>query len=98
MIQNHVTVLPFLPSSHAYGVADITGGKDEPFVVQFVRSRNKTARLAVATGLHLGRSIEDCIRFGQASSAQNAMGLGSQAVVSSLEGTLAFMENTPTRG
>ncbi len=51
-----------------------------------------------ATGLHLGRSIEDCIRFGQASSAQNAMGLGSQAVVSSLEGTLAFMENTPTRG
>ena len=50
-----------------------------------------------ATGLHLGRSIEDCIRFGQASSAQNAMGLGSQAVVSSLEDTLAFMENTPTR-
>ena len=35
-------------------MADITGGKDEPFVVQFVRSRNKTARLAVATGLHLG--------------------------------------------
>jgi sugar/nucleoside kinase (ribokinase family) len=51
-----------------------------------------------ATGLHLGRSIEDCIRFGQASSAQNAMGLGSQAVITSLEGTLAFMENTPTRG
>ena len=47
-------MLPFLPSSHAYGVADITGGKDEPFIVQFVRSRNKTARLAVATGLHLG--------------------------------------------
>lgn len=50
-----------------------------------------------ATGLHLGRSIEDCIRFGQASSAQNAMGLGSQAVVSSLENTIAFMETTPTR-
>lgn len=50
-----------------------------------------------ATGLHLGRSIEDCIRFGQASSAQNAMGLGSQAVVSSLEKTIAFMEATPTR-
>lgn len=50
-----------------------------------------------ATGLHLGRSIEDCIRFGQASSAQNAMGLGSQAVVSSLENTIEFMENQPTR-
>ncbi len=50
-----------------------------------------------ATGLHLDRSIEDCIRFGQASSAQNAMGLGSQAVVSSLDATIAFMENTPTR-
>ncbi|MBO6882780.1 MAG: sugar kinase [Marivita sp.] len=50
-----------------------------------------------ATGLHLGRSIEDCIRFGQASSAQNAMGLGSQAVVSSLENTIAFMETTPIR-
>lgn len=50
-----------------------------------------------ATGLHLGRPIEDCICFGQASSAQNAMGLGSQAVISSLEGTIAFMENTPTR-
>lgn len=50
-----------------------------------------------ATGLHLGRSIEDCIRIGQASSAQNAMGLGSQAVVSSLESTLEFMESTPLR-
>ncbi|WP_439123800.1 carbohydrate kinase family protein [Marivita sp.] len=50
-----------------------------------------------ATGLHLDRSIEDCIRFGQASSAQNAMGLGSQAVLSSLENTIAFMETTPTR-
>ncbi len=50
-----------------------------------------------ATGLHLGRSIEECIRLGQASSAQNAMGLGSQAVVADLATTLAFMENTPTR-
>ncbi|MEL6962472.1 MAG: PfkB family carbohydrate kinase [Pseudomonadota bacterium] len=50
-----------------------------------------------ATGLHLNRSIEDCIRLGQASSAQNAMGLGSQAVVASLGQTLSFMESTPTR-
>ncbi|MEM8948185.1 MAG: PfkB family carbohydrate kinase [Pseudomonadota bacterium] len=50
-----------------------------------------------ATGLHLGMSIEDCIRLGQASSAQNAMGLGSQAVLSSLPSTLDFMEKTPTR-
>jgi sugar/nucleoside kinase (ribokinase family) len=50
-----------------------------------------------ATGLHLGRTIEDCIRFGQASSAQNATGLGSQAGVTSLEATLNFMEKTPTR-
>lgn len=50
-----------------------------------------------ATGLHLGRSLEDCIRIGQASSAQNAMGLGSQAVVSTLDATLRFMETTPTR-
>jgi len=50
-----------------------------------------------ATGLHLDRSIEDCIRLGQASSAQNAMGLGSQAVVRDLEATLAFMNDTPFR-
>ena len=50
-----------------------------------------------ATGLHLGMSTEDCVRLGQASSAQNAMGLGSQAVLSSLEATLDFMESTPTR-
>jgi sugar/nucleoside kinase (ribokinase family) len=50
-----------------------------------------------ATGLHLGRPIEECIRFGQAASAQNAMALGSQAVISSLEATIAFMNNTPTR-
>lgn len=50
-----------------------------------------------ATGLHLGRSLEDCVRLGQASSAQNAMGLGSQAVVSSLEATLRFMETTRSK-
>jgi len=51
-----------------------------------------------ATGLHLGRSIEDCIRLGQASSAQNAMGLGSQAVVKDLATTLSFMAKTRVRG
>ena len=50
-----------------------------------------------ATGLHLGKDLEACVQLGQASSAQNAMGLGSQAVVSSLEGTLKFIETTPTR-
>ena len=50
-----------------------------------------------ATGLHLGRGLEDCVRLGQASSAQNAMGLGSQAVVQDLAQTLKFMEATPTR-
>ena len=50
-----------------------------------------------ATGLHLGRSMEDCVRLGQASSAQNAMGLGSQAVVASLDKTLQFMEDTPLK-
>ena len=50
-----------------------------------------------ATGLHLGRTIEDCIRLAQASSAQNAMGLGSQAVVASLADTLTFMDSTPLR-
>ncbi|WP_282129345.1 carbohydrate kinase family protein [Roseobacter litoralis] len=47
-----------------------------------------------ATGLHLGKSVEDCIRLGQASSAQNATGLGSQAGVSDLANTLSFMEKT----
>lgn len=50
-----------------------------------------------ATGLHLGRSVEDCVRLGQASSAQNAMGLGSQAVVKDLQATLDFVEKTPTK-
>ncbi len=50
-----------------------------------------------ATGLHLGKPLEDCLQFGQASSAQNATGLGSQAGVESLEATLKFMETTPAR-
>ena len=50
-----------------------------------------------ATGLHLGRDLTDCIRLGQASSAQNATGLGSQAGVTDLESTLTFMRTTPTR-
>ena len=51
-----------------------------------------------ATGLHLGRGIEDCLRLGQAASALNATGLGSQAGVASLDATLAFMDRTPVRG
>lgn len=47
-----------------------------------------------ATGIHRGDCIEDCVRMGQAASAQNAMGLGSQAVISSIQGTLNFMEST----
>ena len=51
-----------------------------------------------ATGLHLGAPIDEAIRLGQAASAQNAMGLGSQAVVASLEKTQAFIAETPVRG
>lgn len=50
-----------------------------------------------ATGLHLGMSPEDCVRLAQATSAQNAMGLGSQAVVKDLGTTLNFMERTPLK-
>ena len=50
-----------------------------------------------ATGLHLGRDLSECVRLGQAASAQNATGLGSQAGVVSLEGTEQFMASTPTR-
>lgn len=50
-----------------------------------------------ATGLYLGHPAEKCIEFGQASSAQNAMGLGSQAVVASLSKTIEFMEQTPKK-
>lgn len=50
-----------------------------------------------ATGLHLGRDLPDSIRIAQASSAQNATGLGSQAGVVDLAGTLKFMQSTPTK-
>lgn len=50
-----------------------------------------------ATGLHLGRDLADSIRIAQASSAQNATGLGSQAGVVDLERTLQFMQSTPTK-
>ncbi|MEM9583515.1 MAG: PfkB family carbohydrate kinase [Pseudomonadota bacterium] len=50
-----------------------------------------------ATGLHLGMSPQDCVSMAQASSAQNAMGLGSQAVVKSLDATQAFMATTPKK-
>ncbi len=50
-----------------------------------------------ATGLHLQRPARDCVMLGQAASAQNAMGLGSQAVVSSLEATVKFMDSTAHR-
>jgi len=50
-----------------------------------------------ATGLHLSLSPQNCVRMAQASSAQNALGLGSQAVVSDLAATQAFMEGTPKK-
>ena len=50
-----------------------------------------------ATGLHHDMSPEDCIRLAQAASAQNAMGLGSQAVVTDLETTLNFMRTTKVK-
>ena len=50
-----------------------------------------------ATGLHLDLPPEDCVRLAQASSAQNAMGLGSQAVVKDLPTTMQFMEMTPVK-
>lgn len=48
-----------------------------------------------ATGLHLGRPIEECLRIAQATSALNATGLGSQAGVRSLDATLEFMDTAP---
>jgi sugar/nucleoside kinase (ribokinase family) len=49
-----------------------------------------------ATGLHLGLSPQECVRLAQASSAQNATGLGSQAGVKDLAATRAFIRITPT--
>ena len=50
-----------------------------------------------ATGLHLGLGPQDCVQMAQASSAQNAMGLGSQAIVMDLEATRAFIRTTPLK-
>lgn len=50
-----------------------------------------------ATGLHLGMSPQNCVRMAQASSAQNALALGSQAIISDLTATKAFMEDTPKK-
>lgn len=50
-----------------------------------------------ATGLHLGLSPLECVRLGQASSAQNATGLGSQAGVSDLAATQDFILRTPVK-
>ncbi len=51
-----------------------------------------------ATGLIKGLTPQEAIRMAQASSAQNATGLGSQAGVTDYDTTLAFMRNTPLRG
>lgn len=50
-----------------------------------------------ATGLHLKLSPRECVSMAQASSAQNAMGLGSQAVITDLTATRMFMEETPLK-
>lgn len=50
-----------------------------------------------ATGLHLGLDPQASVRMAQAASAQNAMGLGSQAVVHSLDATRNFMDSTPVK-
>jgi sugar/nucleoside kinase (ribokinase family) len=48
-----------------------------------------------ATGLSLGLPLADCVELGQAASAQNATGLGSQAGVVDLDTTRAFIASTP---
>jgi sugar/nucleoside kinase (ribokinase family) len=50
-----------------------------------------------ATGLIKGLPIEDAVEAGQASSAQNATGLGSQAGVRDWTTTAAFIGTTPRR-
>lgn len=50
-----------------------------------------------ATGLIKGLAIERAVDLAQASSAQNATGLGSQAGVVDYETTLQFMQNTKRR-
>lgn len=48
-----------------------------------------------ATGLAPGLPLADCVDLGQAASAQNATGLGSQAGVRDLATTRAFIAATP---
>lgn len=50
-----------------------------------------------ATGLYLELPPESCVRLAQATSAQTALGLGSQAVVHDLNATLEFMNSTPLK-
>ena len=50
-----------------------------------------------ASGLHLKKSTEDCLYLGEASPAQNALGLASQAVVESLDETMNFIETKSLR-
>jgi sugar/nucleoside kinase (ribokinase family) len=50
-----------------------------------------------ATGLIKGLSPQDAVIMAQASSAQNATGLGSQAGVSDYATTLAFIKGSPKR-
>lgn len=50
-----------------------------------------------ATGLAKGLSMPEAVRIAQASSAQNATGLGSQAGVKDYPSTLAFISATPLR-
>lgn len=51
-----------------------------------------------ATGLIKGLSLPECVELAQASSAQNATGLGSQAGVRDYAATLDFIRTTPRRG
>lgn len=50
-----------------------------------------------AVALIQGMDIEQAVRFGQATSALNATGLGSQAGVVDFQHTWEFMQQTPTR-
>ncbi len=50
-----------------------------------------------ATGLIKGLPLRDCVQIAQASSAQNATGLGSQAGVRDYATTLAFIQSTSQR-
>jgi sugar/nucleoside kinase (ribokinase family) len=50
-----------------------------------------------ATGLIKGLSAQDAVQMAQASSAQNATGLGSQAGITSYDATLAFIGATELR-